>query len=360
VDHALRRARLAARLQDLQADGLLVTRLPNVRYLTGFTGSNGQLFLHGGVDTVFFTDGRYVEQARHEVPDFPRETYSDGFHDAVLAACRRAKVARLGFEADGVTFRFYEELREGARNIELVPTVGEVERLRLVKDAEEVRAIELAQEVTDTAFAQVLDRIKEGMTERDLALQLEAAMLEAGGDGPSFPTIVAFGENAAEPHHAPTGRALRPGDVMKMDFGALAAGYHADMTRTVAFGTPPDELGEIHRIVRKAQQAGIASARAGATCGDVDGAARSVIDEAGYGDAFPHGLGHGVGLEIHEGPRLRRGNRETLQAGSVVTVEPGVYLPGLGGVRIEDMVEVTEGPARVLPRATRDLLVSSA
>jgi Xaa-Pro aminopeptidase len=358
VDHDVRRRRLAAWLPELHADGILVTRLPNVRYLTGFTGSNGQLLLQEGGDAVLFTDGRYGEQARHEVPDLPSQTYLDGFHDALLEACRRARVARLGFEAEGVTFRFHQEFTERAPDLELVPTVGEVERLRVVKDADELRAIERAQEITDEAFDRVVDRLREGMTERELALELEAAMFEAGAEGSSFPTIVAFGENAAEPHHTPTARPLGRGDVVKTDFGALADGYHADMTRTVAFGRPAGELQEIHALVRRAQEAGIRSVRAGAACGDVDAAARTVIEDAGYGQAFPHPLGHGVGLEIHEGPRLRRANPEPLPAGAVVTVEPGVYVPGLGGVRIEDMVEVTGGQPRVLPRSRRELVRS--
>jgi Xaa-Pro aminopeptidase len=306
-------------------------------------------------DAVFFTDGRYTEQARHEVPDLERVTYLDGFLEPVMQAAGRLGLGRLGFEAKGVTFATYEDLRAAAKGMVLVPVGGEVERQRWVKDPDELAALDRAQGATDDAFDAIVGRLRDGVSERELAFELEAEMRRAGAERPAFDTIVAFGPAAAEPHHEPTDRALARGDVVKMDFGALVDGYHADMTRTVAFGEPPAELREVHDLVRKAQQAGIDAVRAGATGAEVDGAARSVIEDAGHGEHFTHGLGHGVGLEIHEGPRLRRGSEDVLPAGAVVTVEPGVYLPGMGGVRIEDMVEVTKDGCRVLPRAGKDL-----
>lgn len=356
MDHGLRRKRLAARLPELGIDALLVTRLPNVRYLTGFTGSNGQVIVTPN-DAAFFTDGRYTEQARREVPDAERVTYLDGFPQVLPEACAGLRIARLGFEAGGVTYRFHEELEERLEGVELAPVGEEVEHLRWVKDPEELRLLDRAQEVTDGTFQVALDRLREGVTERELAFELDVEMRHLGADGPAFETIVAFGENAAEPHHEPAGRPLRTGDVVKMDFGALVEGYHADMTRTVALGEPPAALRDLHDLVLRAQRAGIDAVRGGAAAAEVDRAARGVIEEAGHGPAFPHGLGHGVGLEIHEGPRLRRGNDEVVPAGAVVTVEPGVYLPGLGGVRIEDMVEVTESGGRALPRSARELIV---
>jgi Xaa-Pro dipeptidase len=354
VDHGLRRTRLASRLAELGADAFLITRLPNVRYLTGFTGSNGQVLLTPD-GSAFFTDGRYTEQARHEVPDLERVTYLDGFLEPVVLAAGRLGVGRLGFESEGVTFRTYEDLRAAAKGMELVPVGGEVERQRWVKEADELAALDRAQAATDDAFDAIVGRLRAGVTERELAFELEAEMRRAGAERSAFDTIVAFGQNAAEPHHEPTGRPLSLGDVVKMDFGALVDGYHADMTRTVAFGEPPGELRDVHDLVRTAQQAGIEAVRVGATGAEVDAAARSVIEDAGHGEHFTHGLGHGVGLEIHEGPRLRRGSDDALPAGAVVTVEPGVYLPGVGGVRIEDMVEVTADGRRVLPRAGRGL-----
>jgi len=189
-----------------------------------------------------------------------------------------------------------------------------------------------------------------------VALELEHAMRRAGADAPAFEPIVAFGEQAAEPHHRPSHRVLDEGDVIKLDFGALYGGYHADMTRTIAFGEPVPELRKIHDVVREAQQAGIDAVRAGVTGGEVDGAARRVVEDAGYGPHFTHGLGHGVGLEIHEGPSFAREGRDVIPAGAVVTVEPGVYVSGLGGVRIEDMVEVLEDGCRVVGSSIRELV----
>jgi Xaa-Pro dipeptidase len=355
VDHALRRARVAERLEGWGCGGLVVTRLPNVRYLTGFTGSNGQLLLATG-GSVLFTDGRYEEQSRREAPDLDRRICPDGFEPPLAEVCAERGIERLAFEGEGITFDGYTRMASGVR-AELVSVRGAVEGERLVKDGEELGRLRAAQAATDAAFAHVLGRLREGVTERETALELEIAMRRNGGDGVAFASIVAFGEQAAEPHHEPTDRALRRGDVVKLDFGAVVDGYHTDMTRTVAFGEPPEELRAIHELVARAQAAGVGAVRAGATCGEVDAAARSVIEEAGHAGRFPHGLGHGVGLEIHEAPRLRRGDERVLPAGAVVTIEPGVYVPGLGGVRIEDVVLVRETGGEVLPTSTKELVV---
>jgi Xaa-Pro aminopeptidase len=357
VDHALRRSRLAGRLAELGVDAIFVTRLPNVRYLTGFTGSNAQALLSPDA-TVFFTDGRYEEQSRHEVPDAERITYLDGFPPVAPVVADRG-LSRIGFEPEGVTFGFWERLRGHLDGAELVPVGTEVERLRRSKEPDELDRIAGAQEATDAAFERVVldGRLRTGMTERDLAFELEVAMRHAGADDKAFDPIVAFGEGAAEPHHEPSGRELRRGDVVKLDFGALVEGYHSDMTRTVAFGEPDGRLRPIHDLVAEAQRAGIDAVRPGATVAEVDLAARRVIEGGGLAERFPHGLGHGVGLEIHEAPRLRWDGSEDVPLGAVVTIEPGVYIPGLGGVRIEDMVEVTEDGCRQIPRSTKELVV---
>ncbi|MFN2543911.1 MAG: M24 family metallopeptidase [Actinomycetota bacterium] len=358
MDFRLRRDRLGARLPELDIDALLVTRLPNVRYLSGFTGSNAQLLLARDQDaSVFLTDGRYTEQSSREVPDLRRETYSGGsFRDAFAAVCTGAGVRRVGFEAAGVSYALFQQL-SSADGLELVPVAEEVERLRWTKDREEIELIGRAQTITDEAFERITAKLAESVTERELALELEFTMRQAGADGLAFDSIVAFGESAAEPHHHPSDRPLRQGDIVKLDFGAMAAGYHSDMTRTVSFGEPPAELREIHDLVSRAQQAGIDAVRAGVTGGDADAAARDVIAGAGHAEHFGHSLGHGVGLEIHEGPSLRANARDVLPVGAVVTVEPGVYVGGLGGVRIEDMVEVTEDGCRVIGTSTRELVV---
>jgi Xaa-Pro aminopeptidase len=355
VDHQLRKDRLSERLGTLGVDAILVTRSPNVRYLTGFTGSNGQALVSSDAG-AFFTDGRYTEQARREVPGMERVTYSQNFAEVLRDACVARGVARLGFEEGDLSVRTFRTFEQALEGTELVAVGDEVERHRWVKDDQELGLIQAAQDATDQAFEEILERLAVGRSERQMARELEHAMRRAGADGLSFDTIVAFGENAAEPHHEPGHRTLEEGDIVKMDFGALWDGYHADMTRTVAFGEIVPELRKIYGIVQESQQAGIEAVRSGVSGGEADAAARLVIEESGYGERFSHGLGHGVGLEIHEGPGLRRQGTDELPAGSVVTVEPGVYVPGLGGVRIEDMVVVTEDGCRVMASSSKDLI----
>jgi Xaa-Pro aminopeptidase len=355
MDHAARRRRLGGRFDELGVEALLVTRIVNVRYLTGFTGTNGQIVVtrEGG---TFFTDSRYREQCRREVPDLPTEIYDREFHGRVGEVCRAGGLRRLGFEAAGLTYRGWRRL-EAEDGVDLVAVEDPVERCRWAKDPEELWLIERAQGITDEAFDRVTGKLVEGITERQVAFELELAMRQLGAERIAFDSIVAFGEQAAEPHHRPGDRPLRRGDVVKLDFGALVDGYHSDMTRTVAFGEPDHRIREVHQVVLRAHLAGIEAVRAGATGGEADRAARGVVQEAGFGDRFGHGLGHGVGLEIHEGPSLRREGEDVLPAGAVVTVEPGVYLPGVGGVRIEDMVVVQPDGCRPLPEASKELVV---
>jgi Xaa-Pro aminopeptidase len=338
VDHGLRRARLSERLERLELDALVVTRPPNVRYLTGFSGSNGQLVLGREGHATLLTDGRYGEQATREVPDLPRAVYTEGYPRPLVAAWRALGARRVGFERRGLTYEQWERLGEVAEGTDLVPVGAEVEALRLTKDPLELELIGAAQAAADEAFERVLlgGGLREGRTEREVARELDAAMLDAGADERGFETIVAFGPDAAEPHHDPTERPLARGDVVKADLGAMVSGYRSDMTRTVAFGEPDARLREIHGLVAAAQRAGI---------------------QAGFADAYPHGLGHGVGLEIHETPFMRWDASDVLVDGAVVTVEPGVYIPGLGGVRIEDMVHVTPDGCREIPRSTKELVV---
>jgi Xaa-Pro aminopeptidase len=354
MDRSARRARLAQRLPELEADAFLVTRLPNVRYLSGFSGTNGQLIVTE-TSARFLTDGRYAEAARHEVPDLPHTIYSGDVTAAVGAACRELGPRPIAFEADGLTYRSWATLRDGS--LDLVPASGAVEDLRLQKDADEVALIAAAQAIADDAFEAITGKLAEGLTERQVAFELDTFMRQRTPDGVAFDTILAFGENAAQPHHHPTDRPLARGDVVKMDFGSVVQGYHSDMTRTVAFGDLSDRLREVYDVVRRAQQAGVDVVRAGVTGGEVDAVVRAQIADAGYGQHFPHGLGHGVGLEIHEGPWLRPGSGQSIPDGAVVTIEPGVYLPGVGGVRIEDMVEVTTTGRRVIPRTPKDLVI---
>jgi Xaa-Pro aminopeptidase len=356
VDHQLRRRALAVRLDDLGVDAMLVTALANARYLSGFTGSNAAVLVTPEHD-VFLTDGRYTEQARREVPDMERITCAQTYRGDVAERCAALGVTRLGVEAQHLTVADHAALATAVGGgVALVPKEDAVEAARRVKDDDERDLLRHAQASTDAAFDAVLDVFAVGVSEEQIARQLERLMRETGADALAFDPIVAFGEDAAEPHHEPGHRVLEEGDVIKLDFGAQVGGYNADMTRTIAFGQPAAELKKIHDVIREAQQAGIDALRGGVPGSEVDRAARAVVVDAGYGERFVHGLGHGVGLEIHEAPWLGAAYDAPLPAGSVVTVEPGIYVPGLGGVRIEDMVEVTDDGGAVIGTSSRELL----
>jgi Xaa-Pro aminopeptidase len=358
VDHALRLDRARSPVLELELDSLIVTHLPNVRYLTGFTGSGGYLVL-GTERAVLLVDGRYTDQAAKEAPDLERLTALEGLVEPAVEVAA-AMGGRAGFEREGVSFGVWERLRADAgEDLELVPTGGVVEMLREVKDEQERARIVAAQAATDAAFDAVVlgGGLRAGVSERRVALALELAMREAGADRAGFDPIVAFGDDTAEPHHRPMDRPLGPGDLVMLDFGAEVDGYRSDMTRTVAFGEPGSRAREIHGLVAAAQLAGVDEVGEGVVARDVDAASRRVIASAGLGDAFSHPVGHGVGLEIHESPIMRATCGTVLRAGAVVTVEPGVYLPGVGGVRIEDTIEVLSEGRRVLPRASKELIV---
>lgn len=355
-DHAARRERLRERVRAEDVAGCLVTRLVNVRYLTGFTGSNGQVYVAADASAdVFATDGRYDEQAAAEVADLPRVLTPE---EQWLPE-RLTQGDRVGGESHDLSWERAGVLQEALRkaDAELLAAPRWVETLREVKDAAELARLRLACAMADTAFGELLGLLRPGLSERDVAHRLEDAMRLAGAEGPSFATIAAGGPNSARPHHRPTRRPLEQGDLLKVDFGALVDGYHSDMTRTVALGEPAAELRAIHELVAAAQAAGREAAVAGAGVADVDEACRARIAAAGHGERFVHPTGHAVGLEIHEQPILHERATATLRPGMAVTVEPGVYLPGLGGVRIEDVVVVAaEGPPEVLTTSPRELI----
>jgi Xaa-Pro aminopeptidase len=354
VDHAGRRHRLLAGLEDLGTQAFLITRLPNVRYLTGFSGSNGQLILTAQ-DGVFLTDGRYAVQSGREVPGLTRQIYSGDMVPPIARTLAGLGLKRVAFESADMTYKTYSAFLSAG--IELLPAADLVESLRWVKEPAEIACLDAAQSIADQAFEVITAKLVEGITEKQAALELDTTMRALGADGLAFDTIMAFGESSAEPHHSPTDRPLARGDIVKMDFGCVVTGYHSDMTRTVGFGEVASRLVDIYEIVRRAQEAGVRAVRAGVTGGGVDEVTRDIIGEAGYADAYRHGVGHGVGLEVHEGPSLRSGSGDVLPEGSVVTVEPGIYLDEVGGVRIEDMVEVKADGGRVIPATTKDFVV---
>lgn len=345
--------RVQARLGGV--DALLVADPVNLRYLTGFTGSKGLCVLAAGIRR-FVTDFRYVERAAREVDGWERERAPTDFLTA-LATGWPPDVRRLGFEDHKVAVRTYERLRAVVpAEIELVPAGGLVEAERAVKESAEVEAVAAAAGLADEAFGAALAGGMAGRSEREVALAVEGEIRARGGE-PAFATIVAAGVNGASPHATPSARVIARGELVTIDFGARLDGYCSDCTRTYAAGPVPDDLAAIHELVLRAQLAGLAAVRAGAEGRAVDAEARALIAAEGHGEHFGHSLGHGVGLEVHELPRLAATAVQPLERGNVVTVEPGVYAPGVGGVRIEDLVVVTNDGARVLSRHGKELAV---
>ena len=346
-------------------DAVLVTNLLNVRYLTGFTGSNGVLLVRADGADLFGTDGRYTTQAATQVPDV--ELLIDRATVAGIAreALRRG-AGRLGYESHDLTvdgLASLEQLLADAASGGTVPELASVRRAveaqRVVKDEDEIESLRRACAVADQALAELAAEgaLRPGRTELEVGRELDARMLVLGAEAPSFETIVAAGANSAIPHHRPDATVLRDGDFLKLDFGATVDGYHSDMTRTVVLGHAADWQREVYELVRAAQAAGRAALAVGVDVVAVDAASRDVIAEAGHGEHFTHGLGHGVGLEIHEAPGIGPLGAGTLAAGMAVTVEPGVYLPGHGGVRIEDTLVVTDGEPELLTLTSKELLV---
>jgi Xaa-Pro aminopeptidase len=364
--HAARRSAAQEKIAESGADAALITAPANVRYLSGLVSSNAAILLPAEGAGVLATDSRYAEAAERDCPDIEIATERN-LGPALAALAAERGYAVLAFEAQEMTVERHTALAETAGGPRLVPLGHVIEDLRMVKDDAEIALLARACAITDGAFAHILGEIVQGRTERDLAVLLERAMIDLGAEASAFDTIVASGPNGAIPHHSPGDRAFEAGDLITIDCGARYLGYHADMTRTVALGQPAGWQREIYDLVAQAQLAGVAAAVPGAAVGDVDAAARDIIDAAGHGDHFGHGLGHGVGLEVHESPLMARGRTGRLVDRVPVTVEPGVYLPGKGGVRIEDTLVVRAGvsdggtgqagPPEILTMTTKELLV---
>lgn len=349
---AARAHRLAGRLAGIPVDGLLVTHDRNIRYLTGYTGSAGLLLVTPSGLTLV-TDGRYVEQAAHELAAAGVEATIESGRSEVdrrdLLRSVAGGVHRLGLEAEHVSWARHREFASTwFAGAELVPTAGLVESLREVKDEGEVARIEAAASIADAALAAVRHSLADGVTEREFAFALEAAMRRLGADGSGFDPIVASGPNGAMPHARPSHRPIGEGDLVVIDVGALVDGYRSDLTRTICVGDPTPTQRRMLEVVTAAQAAGVAGVSAGVPAADIDRACRDLIAEAGWREAFLHTTGHGIGLDLHELPWVEAGADATLVAGHVVTIEPGVYLPDHGGVRVEDILVVGPGGARPL------------
>lgn len=365
--HAERVARLQKKLARKKLDGLLITEPHNRRYLSGYTAADhgigesaGVLLIPARGQSILMTDSRFVLQAEQEATGFEIILYPRGLVHLLKKLLPGRSVRSLAFESDYMLHATFRKMEKGlsGQGVELVPTSGQVESMRVVKSEAEIAVIRKSVLRNEQVFSLVYNTIEPGMSEREIALALELTMHELGAERPSFETIVAFGDNAAKPHAVPGERILKSGEMVLIDMGLVLDGYCSDMTRTFVAGRPGELFIERLRVVRSAQQAGIAAIRAGVTCREVDLAAREVIRKAGYGEFFGHALGHGVGLAVHEEPRLSSRSRRKLRPGMVVTVEPGIYLPDWGGIRLENMVVVREDGCEVLNKDATGLDIS--
>lgn len=340
-------------LTEQALDGVLIHKAENRTYVTGFTGSEGFVLVTQQA-ALLLVDFRYVEQAHTEAPAFEVIKAQREFTPSLVEVVRSRELRRLGFERDGVTYQQYQDVARALEPVELVP-VDSVDRLRWVKDRDELARIRQAVAIGDAAFTHIQGFLRPGAVERAVAMELEFFMRRQGADKEAFDSVVASGPRSALPHGRASDRAMQRGDLVTVDFGAIYRGYASDCTRTVVLGEAAPRQREIYLLVLAALQTALGGIRPGMQGKEADALARTVIAEAGYGDAFGHSLGHGVGLAVHEGPRLSSRAEEMLEPGMVVTVEPGIYLPGWGGVRIEDLVVITEHGCEVLTHAAKDL-----
>jgi Xaa-Pro aminopeptidase len=333
-------------------DALFVSQAENRRYLSGFTGSSGYLFITQA-EAILATDFRYIEQAQCQAPDFKifqtQGAISKWFNELTSSF----NVRKIGFDANDISFATYRSITADIQGKELIPTEGLVESLRAVKDADELALMIKAIKVCDAAFEKVSSEMRAGMTEAEVSWELEKAMRENGSGVLPFNIIVASGPNAAKPHHQPTDRPIAAAEPVIIDMGASIGGYTSDLSRTVCLGKHDEKFGKIYDLVLGAQLTAIATLKSGMTGDIADSLARTVIEQGGYGESFGHGLGHGVGLATHEAPRVGKESKDILTDGMVFTIEPGIYISGWGGVRIEDIVVLKDGRATVLSKAKK-------
>ena len=352
---APRISRLRALLRRSNVEAFLILDLKNIRYFTGFTGSDGALVMGVG-KPVLLVDGRYVTQAAKQAPGARVVLYHDKA-SGIADALSTGGFERVGFEPAVTTVELLSALRRKSKKVRWNPCQSELGAIRAVKDAGEIKLICRAIRVAAGALRSTLERVRPGVCERDIAIELEYAMRSMGAEAPSFDTIIASGPNSALPHARPGSRKIRPGDFVVIDYGAVWRGYHSDETCTFAVGGAGKRHEKIYDVVKEAHDRALEAVRPGAACRDVDRAARGVIEKAGYGPLFSHGTGHGVGLDVHEAPRLSTLSDTVLEQGMVITIEPGIYRPGFGGVRIEDTVLVEKEGGRVLTEFSKELQI---
>lgn len=336
-------------------DALLITSQFNRRYLTNFTGSAGVVLIT--VDqALFITDFRYIEQASKQCEGFTIVQHGSSLVQEVANQVKRLGLEKIGFEQDFLSFSSYSSYKQAIVE-ELVPISGLIEKLRLIKTEREIKILKEAADIADAAFKHILDFIRPGVSELEVSNELEFFIRKAGATSSSFDIIVASGQRSALPHGVASDKVIEKGDFVTLDFGAYYKGYVSDITRTLSVGEPSQKLKEIYEIVLEAQLRGVAGIKPGLTGKEADALTRDYITENGYGEYFGHSTGHGIGLEVHEGPTLSIKSDIVLQPGMIVTVEPGIYIPGLGGVRIEDDVVITKNHNETLTHSTKDLII---
>ena len=337
-------------------DGMYITNSTNIRYLTGFTGSAG-LLLVLDQSAYFFTDGRYIQQSKEQVQNAKITIISNSYFDELKNHNLLSSKMNIGFESEHMSFSYYETMISNFPKINWISTNSIVENLAAIKDNEEIQSLKTAIEITDEVFTKIIPEIKQGVTEKYISTKISYLFKMNGAEGDSYESIIAGGPRSALPHARPTDRKFEKGDFIVMDFGALYNGYHADMTRTLVVGKPTNKHTEIYDIVLESQLNGINTARSGIPCSKVDNACRSIIQDHGYGDMFTHSTGHGIGLEVHTLPRVHKNNHELLKQNQVITIEPGIYIPDWGGVRIEDDCLILDSSCQPLNKSSKELII---
>ncbi|NSW90963.1 MAG: aminopeptidase P family protein [Firmicutes bacterium] len=344
------------KLEDNEVDGILITKRENYMYLSGFNGTSAQLIITKN-DAVLVTDFRYIEQASKQAPFFDIVRYHGDVAVEINNILKKSGVERLGFESMHLTYGNYLDYKEKFEIKELIPLKNVTESMRIIKDPEELKLIKTAVKIADEAFDHILPYIKPGVRETEIAAEIEYFIKRRGGEGPSFQTIVASGARSAMPHGVASEKEIEAGDIITMDYGTIYGGYCSDITRTVFLGKPDGKMVEIYNTVLMAQKEALKGAHRGMTGKEIDSISREIINRAGFENNFGHGLGHGVGLEIHENPRFAPSDETIMENGMVVTVEPGIYIVGYGGVRIEDMIVIRDDKPEVLTSAPKDIMV---
>lgn len=348
--------KLKDQFDSFQIDAMLITSDINRRYVTGFTGTAGAVIITKDKQ-ILITDFRYVEQAKTQAPHFEIVQHTKPLYEEICTIVERLGIKKLGFEQDHVVYRTFRQLEQLLTKTELVPVSALVEMLRMQKTEEELQLIKQAAAIADETFAYIITFIQEGRTEREVANEIEMYMRKLGATSSSFDIIVASGQRSALPHGVASEKVIQKGELVTLDFGALYKGYCSDITRTIAVGEPSETLSEIYHVVLHAQQKGMEMIKAGMTGKEADAITRDYIAEKGYGAYFGHSTGHGIGLEIHEGPALSIKSNTVLKPGMVVTVEPGIYIPNVGGVRIEDDIVITADGNEPLTHSDKQLII---